>query len=72
MKSQTDGKPRIVNINPDERCDDMLRVGYWDTLKDPLEYQRRHLVIASLRRAAPGRVCEVCSYNQSAGVSERA
>ena len=40
----------------------MLRVGYWDSLKDPLEYQRRHLVIASLRRAAPGRVCQKCSY----------
>ena len=61
-KSQIDRKPRIVNVNADKLRDDMLRVGVWSKLDDPSEYQRRHVLIASLRRAAPGRVCQACSY----------
>ena len=61
-KSRDDGKPRVVNVNADPCRDDMLRVGVWDKLEDPTEYQRRHILIASLRRAAPDRVCQMCSY----------
>ena len=61
-KSQTDGKPRVVNVNVDKDRDDMLRVGVWTKLPDPSDYQRRHVLIASLRRVAPDRVCQVCFY----------
>ena len=61
-KSQVDGKPRVVNVNADKHRDDMLRVGIWTKLDDPSEHQRRHVLIASLRRSAPDRVCQVCSY----------
>ena len=61
-KSQVDGKPRVVNVNFDKSRDDMLRVGVWNKLDDPSKYQRRHVLIASLRRAALDRVCQICSY----------
>ena len=61
-KSRADGKPRVVNVNVDQRRDDMLRVGAWDKLDDPTEYQNRNILIASLRRAAPDPVCQMCSY----------
>ena len=61
-KSSIDGKPRVINVNVDKGRDDMLRVGVWNKLGDPSDYQRRHILIASLRRAAPGRVCQVCHY----------
>ena len=61
-KSRKDGKPRVVNINVDNRRDDMLRVGVWNKLDDPSKYQQRHILIASLCRAAPNRACQMCSY----------
>lgn len=52
----------MVNIVVDVCRDDMLRVGIWDKLDDPSSYQQRHILIASLRRSAPDRVCQMCSY----------
>ena len=52
----------VVNINVAARRDDMLRVGVWDKLDDPSKYLQRHIHIASLRRAAPNRMCQMCSY----------
>ena len=62
-KSRVDGKPRVVNVDVEDGKDDMLRVGVWTKLADPHEHQARHVLLASLRRAAPDRVCKVCSYN---------
>ena len=52
----------VVNINVDARRDDMLLVGVWDKLDDPSKYLQCHILIASLSRAAPDRVCQMCSY----------
>ena len=57
-----DGKPRVVNVDVEDGKDDMLRVGDWTKLEDPTSHQARHVLIASLRRAAPDRVCQACSY----------
>ena len=61
-KSQQDGKPRVINVNDEDGKDDMLRVGVWTTLPDACEYSDRHVHLATLRRAAPDRICEACYY----------
>ena len=61
-KSQVDAKPRIVNLNADKGRHNMLRVGVWTNLDDPMEHQIRHIVAAEGRIARPEHVCEVCSY----------
>ena len=58
-----DGKPRVVNVNHVGGHDDMLRIGDWDQLEDPKGHQARHVLLANIRREAPDRVCDVCSYN---------
>ena len=64
-QTRKDDKPRIVNLTKGsyEGQDDMLRIGYWDQLKDPKGHQARHVLLANIRRASPDRVCGLCSYS---------
>lgn len=61
-QSDRDGKPRITNIS-DGHLSRKLRVGVWSQLDDPAGHEARHVVLANLRKAAPDRVCRLCSYN---------
>jgi len=61
-QSDRDGKPRITNIS-DGHLSRKLRVGVWSHLDDPAGHEARHVVLANLRKAAPERVCRLCSYN---------
>jgi len=64
--SRVDGEPRVVNLTGGtHHYGDMLRVGDWRHLADPTEHQARHIILANLRRAAPDRVCLLCSYNMA-------
>ena len=57
--SNKDGKPRITNIKGGRK----LRVGIWSDLDDPVAHERRHVILANLRQAAPDRVCPSCFYH---------
>ena len=61
-KSQRDGKPRVINVEIEDGKNDMLRIGVWDSLPDADDYSDRHVHLATLRRAAPDRVCQACYY----------
>jgi len=61
-QSDRDGKPRITNIS-EGHLSRKLRVGVWSHLDDPAGHEARHVVLANLRKAAPDRVCQLCSYN---------
>ena len=61
-KSQRDGKPRVINVEIEDGKNDMLRIGIWDSLPDADDYSDRHVHLATLRRAAPDRVCQACYY----------
>jgi len=61
-QSNRDGKPRITNIS-EGHLSRKLRVGVWSHLDDPAGHEARHVVLANLRKAAPDRVCQLCSYN---------
>jgi len=61
-QSDRDGKPRITNVS-DGHLSRKLRVGVWSQLDDPAGHEARHVVLANLRKAAPDRVCQLCSYN---------
>ena len=61
-QSDRDGKPRITNIS-DGHLSRKLRVGVWSHLDDPAGHEARHVVLANLRKAAPEKVCRLCSYN---------
>jgi len=58
-QSNKDGKPRITNIKGGRK----LRVGIWSDLDDPVAHERRHVVLANLRQAAPERLCTSCFYH---------
>jgi len=60
-QSNRDGKPRITNIS-EGHLSRKLRVGVWSHLDDPAGHEARHVVLANLRKAAPDRVCRLCSY----------
>ena len=59
-----DDKPRVVNLagGSHEVYCDMLRIGNWDKLDNPSDHQARHVLLANIRRTAPDRFCESCSY----------
>ena len=57
--SAKDDKPCITNTNDGKK----LRVGAWDSLDDPAYHKARHVILANLRKAAPERVCTLCSYS---------
>ena len=61
-KSQRDGKPRVINVKVVDGKNDMLRIGVWTSLPDASDYSDRHVHLATLRRAAPDRVCQACYY----------
>jgi len=61
-QSDRDGKPRITNIS-EGHLSRKLRVGVWSHLDDPAGHEARHVVLANLRKAAPEKVCRLCSYN---------
>merc|ERR1740128_1504242 len=61
-QSNRDGKPRITNIS-EGHLSRKLRVGVWSHLDDPAGHEARHVVLANLCKAAPEKVCRLCSYN---------